>query len=651
MAETFGLILLEAVASAALAETTVGAGGFVTTVTPSFAGVSFFGVSAASLAGSAALLAVSTAVAFATAPNTPKPSDGTQSLKQAIPPRPFGYGRARLAGAYVLYEVDSVRDESQDVIAIHQGKIAGFVLFYLNDDLVYLENGASGGACINVLTPDGKDGRYSNSGYIGGTDKLLIEVRLGAATETAYSNVVSNLPQFWTNSHRGDGIASLHMRCQNTALSNFPHLWPHALPKPSVVADLAPVWDPRAGGQSRSNPATWAVSSNPVLQLIDYLTSGAGYGEVRGPDLDYDEIIAPVLAAWMAQADICDELVTKADGNTEKRYQSNGWAFLTSDPAEVLGTILATCDGWLAEGGDGTLTLQVGKYSTPTVILQDENIVGISIDHGVPDEEVVNELRLSYTPPANHYREAAGVAWQDTASIAEIGKVRSRPMALTWVQSHSQARRLAKRAMLRHQAAMRGTMVTTLFGLVALGKRWVRVQSDNIGAFADIGDAIIEIYRARVDLANARVTFEWGLVNPNSIDAWDPATEEGAEPNYYPVPGTAGASPSITISDAGGGSHRIHVQFTDPKQNQLAYAIEFRVGASGPWTRHICAPPDGYVTPTAGTAWSVGAGNVVLLSAAVAPGTYNVRVATIGPQGIAALGNWTSLAGTSVVIA
>jgi hypothetical protein len=541
----------------------------------------------------------------------------------------------------VLYDVNPGADASAgagaswDVVALHQGEIGGFVLFYLNEDLVELDNGTEG-SVVNILDPKGNDGRYSNNGYIGGNDFCMVDSRVGLATETAYSTLATALPTLWSSSHRGDGIASLRLRCSKLAnAEDQVRRFPRGVPRPSVVADLSAVWDPRDGGQDRDDPTTWTVSTNPVLQLIDYLTSGAGYGEVRGPDLDYDELIAPVIDAWMAEADVCDELITKADELEEVRYASNGWAFLTTDPADVIQAILSTCDGWMTEAGDGTLALKVGKYTAPTVTFTDEHLVAVNVHYGVADEDATNELRITYTAPGNHYREAPGVAWQDATSIAELGRIRSSNLTLTWVQSHSQARRLAKRHMARQVAPLRGSLSTTLYGLQAIGHRFVAVQSEQM---ADFADAVIEIVAARIDIVGARVTFEWVLVDPDEIDAWDPDTEEGTAPDYFPVPGTAGASPSFTLSNPGGSV--IRVQFSDPLQDQLSYAVEYRVGSSGPWTRQTFAPG----------AYSANGTIVSIDTAAVTPATYNVRVAGIGAQGTAALGNWSSLAGTSVTI-
>jgi hypothetical protein len=612
VAETVGFILLTAATASTATAATVG-------------GTVLFGtVTVAGALGTAAILGASIAVSYAAQPNVPRPNDGTQPLKQAIAPRPFGYGRCRISGPYILFEApeaDAPGSEfSYDVIALHQGKMGAIQHYFLNEDLVYV----GGDGYLDGIA-DADDGRYDIAA--GGTDvNVIIKTRSGLPTETAYAELVAALPAIWTNDHRGDGIASLMLASKaSTNIENQPRYFPRGLPKPSVVADLSPVFDPRDPAQDREDADTWAVSTNPVLQLLDYLTHAE-----RGPALDWDEVVEPVIDDLMAEADICDELVTRADGSTEKRYQSSGWAYLTTDPADVIAAIMATCDGWFAEKGDGTLALAVGQYRAPTVTLTDDHIIGFTIAHGVADEELVNEIQFSHTAPGNDYRQAPGNAWQDTASIAEVGRIRSRPQEFSWVQSHSQCRRLAKRHMARHTATRRGTLKVSLYGTRALGQRWLRVQSDSID---DLADAVIEIppsARARVDIMNACVIFEWVLVNPNEIEAWDPATEEGTAPTF-----DSKLTPTPTGMALAASGSAIQVTIDEPPgaRTDLGFAVEWRLdGSVGAWTRQTFTFAQ--VTDL-GASWRV-------TTAVVAAGTYDVRIASIGAGANSALSPWTT---------
>jgi hypothetical protein len=339
-------------------------------------------------------------------------------------------------------------------------------------------------------------------------------------------------------------------------------------------------------------------------------------------------LIAPVVASLMAEADICDEAMAKRDGSTEPRYASNGWFYRSTDPAEIFATLLGTCDGWMCENGDGALAFKVGKYRAPTVTFTDDHIIGFELQKGLGDEDHVNEIKISYTAPQNDYKEAPAVPWREEADISELGEVKSRSMELTWVQSHSQARRIAKRQMARFQAVGRGTLTTNLYGLRGLGERWIGVQSRMI---TDLGNAVVEVLpHPRVDLMSGTVSFSFVIVNPNSVDAWDPATEEVDPPQYFHRFDGLSIAPDNP-------SDSFAVSFTalSPTQPWNDYAVDYRVGSSGPWTRQIILNP----------------GNS-FQTAPVPPATYNVRIAVFGPQGSTNDLLWApSVNGTSVTIA
>jgi len=518
MAETVGLLILAGIgASAEVGAAVLLPGLTVATAVGSTALVGGSLIAASQLNKSSGSGGSAAAVAFA----TPKPMDGRQTIRQTLPPRIMGYGRARISGAYMLYDVDTVDYDSHDVIALHEGRIQSIYAIYLNDDEVDVNT--STGWVYNIRNNNGNDGRYGCTGAYASTSKVLLQWHLGSDPGTYYPPATTAFP-YWGTNTRGDGIATIYMRCSHpTTSDNFYTLFPNGLPRLSVAADLAPIYDPRDVSQSRANPSTWRTSRNPVLQILNYLT------DARGMGLDWDDLITPQLSSLMAQADICDELVTKIGGTgSEKRYQSSGWFFLTTDPAEVLSAILATCDGWLAENGDGSISIVVGKYQAPTVTFTDDHIIGYTIDHGVADYEVVNQIKFTYTPEANYFRETPGNPWTDTASVSALGKIRAQQMDLTWVESHAQARRLAKRQMAKYQAPLRGTLSVSLYGLLALGQRWVGIQSSFV---SDLTDAVVEITKARVDITNARVVFDWILVDPATVDAWNASTEQGADPS------------------------------------------------------------------------------------------------------------------------
>ncbi len=651
MPAAIGLIALQAIGFTGIA----GLGVASTTI---------FGVSLTSIVGTALLAAVLIGVQYALKPDLPKPQDGHQSVRQNIPVCQYGYGRTRVAGSYMLYETSG--GSSIDVVALLQGQAAGFVKFYLNDDQVII-----GGGLAVVEVVGANDGRYNGS--------VTIETRLGRPIETAYGFAASYFAPLWSvEAHQGHGIASLAMECRGVKQEDFQKRYPSGLPNPSAVLDFPAIWDPRDPAQDPDNPATWvaypdysevatygagarvmwaplyganigtgalyisrasgniantpdlspehwiAAWTNPVLQLIDFLTDAD-----HGMGISRAERIDPVIDDLMAEADLCDELMPRADGSFEPRYRSDGFFLFETDPAQVLASILASCDGYMAPNGDGALALTVGVYRAPTVpTLQDRHVVAIAPDFGQADEEHCNELTISYTSPLHKYKTEAGQAWRDEEDITTRGKTRSQALNLPWVQSHSQARRLAKRTFSRLNSPAHGTMTCTLYALSVLGSRWVRLQYPDISGLEDV---VIEITGSSIDFAAGKVNINWCLVNPNALDAWDPLTEEGDGP---PFADTAAIEvlpvPQNLVVETGGNldqGYFIHALFDDPGRPELSYALRYRIlddgtGNFGPW-----------IEQSVGSITSDGTTIIVDSTLIQISTDYGVQVASVGPRG------------------
>jgi len=478
MPETIGLLILSATSATAAGTGIAGLG--------TLAGTTIAGVSVATVVGSAAIIGVSIGLQYAlNNPEVPKPEGGAIPLKQSIPVRRRGYWINRMSGHYMLYIAAGAN--SQDMVAFHSGRIEEVLQVYLHDQPVTVSPDPTHGAVTSVATvgADQFDGMY-------------IQVFYGLDSQNSCSLLdPTSTSGEWTTAHAGRGIACLAQFCQAAPdPETYSRRFRQGLPLPSVVAKLAPVWDPRDPAQSRFDRSTWRASPNPVLQLIDYLTEpDGGMGE------DLDDILPPAaLALWMEEADLC-----------EGRYDSAGWYQFDNSPESVIGKILSTCDGWLCESSDGTLSLTVGVYREPTdVPLSGANILGYSVARGIADEEVVNQLDVTITSPAAGYVSEQIASVRDEDSISLLGQVRAKQLDLSWVQDEFQADLLAQRAMLRLNARS-GTLVTDLYGLNYLGKRWIPVDFPTVRG---LENAVVEIQdRAEVDLLNGRITFKWKLID------------------------------------------------------------------------------------------------------------------------------------------
>src|SRR5690606_37167870 len=68
-------------------------------------------------------------------------------------------------------------------------------------------------------------------------------------------------------------------------------------------------------------------------------------------------------------------------------------------------------------------------------------------------------------------------------------------------------------------APLSGTITTTLYGLAAIGERWVRVQYPYVSG---LQDSVVEIQDADIDLLAGRITFTFILVFPEILQPFDP---------------------------------------------------------------------------------------------------------------------------------
>jgi len=515
-------------------------------------------------------------LAIATAPDIPHPERGKQNFKQSVAPRRRGYGLdVRIAGIYALYHAE--KGVAYLSTACHHGRIQAVNAYYMHDDLVTLHT--VGG---KTYVDGEEEGLYGN-------EKIMVRARLGEDTGTAWSEFTSRIPTIWTSTHRGDRIAGLDVMVKRAKDSLQAEIFPNGLVEPSFAGALSPVWDWRDVGQDEGDDSTWEATNNPVVNLRDFICGATDDGCMGE---DYDRRIAPSLSYWTAAADDCDDTIAKV-GGTEAKYECGGFYDFDNHPADVMGEMLRSFDGWMAEAGDGSLIVRSGVYYTPTITFDDDHVIDYSLRRFLPDEEAVNELIIKYVDPASAHTLVETDPWRDEADVANRGVVRTEPLEMRWVQRKTQARRLAKRHMSRAQA-QRGTFVTNLYGLRGLGERYVGLNISEIAALTNI---VVEVVKVEIDLAARRLTWTWIEADPN-IDDWDPATEEGNAPSTSPPTPAADGTPEIVdeyvnyVETAPGVyTPRAQLFVTDPsREDDIQWRVRWRKSGETAWT--VEAPQD-----------------------------------------------------------
>ncbi|TIP07792.1 hypothetical protein [Mesorhizobium sp.] len=527
-------------------------------------GITLFGttISYAAIASAIATTALVAGVQYLLAPKPPKPEDGRQPLTQPVPYRFWGVGTARLAGAMMEWEtLDNIMCSVQAIVG---HRINGYIDYYLHDDKVELDEDN------RVISPE--DGRYS-----GGRVQILH--RLGLVPETPYAEIVAILGAqgSWTNDHRLDGTASIGMVCQAVRAEHFQKVFPYGKPLCSVVAELALCWDFRDPLQDPDDESTWVFTKNPAL-ILAWHECFSPFGTKR----DFRKAILPVLDMWQEEADVCDELVPRAVGGFERRYECGGFDSTEHDPKGGTNAILASCDGWMCERGDGALLFVAGKFREKYVAtLTDADIVGHTVQHDVLPEDEVNRFVPQFTYPATDYTTTDTDFFEDVPAQLSAGRVLPQIGEFTWVQQWRQARRLGKREFARMRAKKRGSLDVRFTGINAIYAPWVRLQTPR--RIPSLNGKLISNRRSVLSVQNGgfQMTF---IAMPADIDAWDPATDEGAAPPVPPKPVSEGLPQAIidtAAAVAGGGSVYIRVAIVDPNRDDVTPVLRYRVSDSG----------------------------------------------------------------------
>lgn len=515
MPETIGTIIVTAIASAEVASTAV-----------------VGSVTVASIVGTVAIAGGSLALQYALRPNQPdqpKPQDGQIITRQTVPPRRRGYGRLKLGGPLLLsYTLSGVRYQ---VVALHHGEIDAIE-----------ENWFSEFFCPVVSNQ--VVGRFEESG----TPLIHIYTHLGTATQIANAYLVASLGSLgvWTANHRARGVAIAVVGTQQTALiDSFTISFPGGLVPPyRAVLRASKVWDPRAGGQNKDDPATWTWSDNPVLIALDYHRHADGMG-LGAFDATY-LTAAALTEDWIPAANICDEVI-----GGQPRYSCWGSYLLPNDaPAGTLAAILVTCDGQTYQRADGAIGIRVGKTIAPTVAIEDANILGYDgFVHGDNVFRVCNEVTAKYTDPALDYQEADADPWRDEDDITARGAVLTKDIPLLWVPRHRQARRLMKLEHARCNPRWRGTILTDMAGMAAHNERYIALTIEELGIIAQSFE-IVAPPETIISQAGVQVKIAVASLDQSALD-FDTATADGTPPAV--PPNVQGVSSGGGAGGGGGG--------------------------------------------------------------------------------------------------
>lgn len=488
------------------------------------------------------------------APRAPKPEDVQQSFRQPTPTRMKHYGRVKATGPWVFGAAKN--GDFYKVVALGQGPIDAIEQFWIDDNLVTLDT--NGDTLTAPFRSPSNDRRWVN-----------IQSRLGQIPETHYSSLAAQFPE-WTSAHRGDGQASLLARQKAIGAEYISQLFPNLInTNYRVVMRAAKVRD------IVTNVKAWTDNAAAIIR--DYIV------DEDGMRLPLAAVSTPMAeAGWLAAFNRAAEAVPVAAGGTQPRYRLWGSYQLSERPADVLGRMLQCCDGRLVPTPDGGLTLDIGQWSEPTVIIGPETITGFSgLKRGRDVLTTANTIRATYLEPTQDYQGADADPWADEADVSERGEIAS-DLQFTMAPSHSQARRLMKLAAYRANPSWVGTFQCNLRALAAIDQRFVRIQYPLFGI-----NSVFEVQDCRFVIGEGGILTGITLQvqsMPSAAYTWD-TSQEGTAPvtgdvevdDELPIP----AAPTVNFLSS---PLRGELTFSPSPSEILFYRARYKKTADSTWT-------------------------------------------------------------------
>lgn len=365
------------------------------------------------------------AQALAPKPKLPKLGGGglLANAREPAAPQEYVYGQVRKGG--VVTYLESTGSDNRllhMIIALAGHEVEEIGDIYVNDEIVSI----------------------NEAGLVQGKwkSRLTIQKNTGSENQTADPTLLSRSDQVDDN-FRGRGIAYLYAR-----LGYDPDTFAGGIPLITAVVKGRKVYDPRTD--------TVAYSANAALCLRDYLTAEFGLNDPAVND-----------TVFSVAANVCDEVVNKADGGTEKRYEMNGIVRADSQVGTVLQEMTTCCAGSLFWGQAGW-QLKPGYYSAPVATFTLDDLRGpINLATRVNVRENFNAVQGVFNDASQDYVQAEYPALSSSAFTAEDGGDESvLDFQLPLTTSASAAQRLAKLALFRGREQI---SFSADFGLAAFG--------------------------------------------------------------------------------------------------------------------------------------------------------------------------------------
>jgi hypothetical protein len=444
-------------------------------------------------------------------------------------PRVISYGRVQNPGIEFWKEAGTAKINLTYGLYMCEGPISGIESITCDDELI---DWVKSNLLVGPTPPDtdaiwGPNGgtKYVqwSAGVFGplvlveicnarpeGTTSYLLKTFQSSGTIWGNNAYDISMLNYWDDSHKGKGCTIFYTWAYFASVYNgasrqqyYPNNWPMF----NFVYRGAPLYDPRDPGQTELEGGvyslyntSWKWSENPALIAADYVNRliqmgatairGINWKTIAEAAADCDRLV-PCFIRNFGNGGICYEPFARMSANVS----------LELEPRDVLAKIMAVCDGSYGIDQNGLFCMWIGKEEATRVTIDDGDITGAQVGFGLPLNEETNYIHITYTEPRQRYSPVEAPIYEDTESIAKIGR-RTDSIQLEYCPSPSQAWRMVRRYLKRRNRRRTLSLRTGPRGILCAGQRYISVSSEMLG--------IVGTFRV-LAVAQGESIAEWNL--------------------------------------------------------------------------------------------------------------------------------------------
>ena len=422
----------------------------------------------------------------------------------------------------------------------------------------------------------------------GPPDEIMSEI--GDASST-------NEQRFWpTDGWTGNTV--VWSRFRKGGASSVSERWVSRPPGVAAIGDWSRVWDPRDSAQDPDDPATWTVSANAWLCILDALRNNplARWG------LDIVDV-----DSFVAASDDADATRARLHEDPEPRWRIGGTSVFAPDTLllDVLGPMVAATGGDLMISGAGIKAIPALAPSPVITLSRWDASAPMRFKAEAEDREIPKAVQARWPQPEAKWETQTmtpvvvpGRTW--LGSDDRVTQIDLEIVPFAGQVQHLQQIEARKRAQARALSFVAGGEL-----LAAGAEAGDRVSVDFGPDYAsrNIGYIIEEISPGQWLEDDDGAAFRQGVrlrERDASVYAWDPETDE--LPVYVPSVeeySDAIEPPSnVVVTQANG-----IVDFTfspSPDERTQRYEFQWRRDGVDPWRMGGTLPADGDGTGTLG---------------------------------------------------